>query len=211
MPFAVRVAEVDEYDVGDPTEAALANARRKARAVARRLQRSGREDAGGGQAGQGGRRGADAQSASADAHSASADDRALSELPILASDTVVALDGQVLGAPARPEEAARFLRALSGRRHEVVSAVCLLVPGAGERTAVSGAQVQFRALDEATVAWYVASREWQGRAGGYAIQLRGMALVERLEGDPTAVVGLPVPALLELWPGLLHGDPPPPA
>ncbi len=210
MPFAVRVAEVDEYDVGDPTEAALANARRKARAVAGRLQRSGREDAGG-QAGQARRRGADAQSAGADAQSASADDRALSELPILASDTVVALDGQVLGAPARPDEAARFLRALSGRRHEVVSAVCLLVPGACERTAVSGAQVQFRALDEATVAWYVASREWQGRAGGYAIQLRGMALVERLEGDPTAVVGLPVPALLELWPGLLHGEPPPPA
>lgn len=203
MPFAVRVAEVDEHDLGDPTEAALANARRKARAVAGQLEHSVRQGADG-HAERAGRRSKGAQSLSTDAPS-------LSELPILASDTVVALDGQVLGAPARPAEAARFLRALSGRRHEVVSAVCLLVPGACERTAVSGAEVQFRALDEATVAWYVASREWQGRAGGYAIQLRGMALVERLEGDPTAVVGLPVPALLELWPGLLHGEPPPPA
>jgi septum formation protein len=71
------------------------------------------------------------------------------------------------------------------------------------RAATAVTRVTFRALDAATIDWYVRSREWDGRAGGYAIQGRGGALVERIEGDYLNVVGLPVGTLLDLWPGLL--------
>jgi septum formation protein len=65
-------------------------------------------------------------------------------------------------------------------------------------------RVTFRALDERMIDWYVASGEWRGRAGGYAIQGRGGVLVDRLEGDYLNVVGLPVGALLDIWPNLLE-------
>ena len=68
---------------------------------------------------------------------------------------------------------------------------------------IASTEVEFRALERAEVDWYVASGEWKGRAGGYAIQGRGAALVERIEGDYSNVVGLPVPALLDLLPELL--------
>ncbi len=121
---------------------------------------------------------------------------------VLGSDTAVALDGDVLGKPAGEHDARAFLRRLSGASHAVWSAVAL-VEDSGERTAVDHAQVTFRSLSDRQIEWYVGTGEWRGRAGGYAIQGRGAALVERIEGDYTCVVGLPVAALIGLAPHLI--------
>jgi septum formation protein len=108
----------------------------------------------------------------------------------LGVDTTVVLDGRVYGKAADAEEAARMLRELSGRTHTVVSGLCLLGAGddvlAHERT-----DVTFRHVSEETLAAYVESGEWEGRAGAYAIQGLGGRLVERIEGDYLNVVGLP--------------------
>jgi septum formation protein len=80
--------------------------------------------------------------------------------------------------------------------------VCVIAAGR-TRTATATTEVQFRALDDELIDWYLASGEWRERAGGYAIQGRGAALVAAIEGDYTNVVGLPVPTLLELAPWLL--------
>jgi septum formation protein len=120
---------------------------------------------------------------------------------VLGVDTLVALDGRIWGKP-RDEAAARAtLSRLSGRTHEVISGIAIVREGGDVQLATETTEVTFRELDEATLAWYVASAEWQGRAGGYAIQGRGGVLVRRLVGDYLNVVGLPVGALLELWPG----------
>jgi septum formation protein len=115
---------------------------------------------------------------------------------VVAVDTVVALDGANWGKPAHGEDARATLRALSGRTHEVVSAVVV-----GERSAVEVTRVTFHDLDDALLEWYLATGEWRGRAGGYAIQGRGGALVRRVDGDYLNVVGLPVGALAALFGG----------
>ena len=113
---------------------------------------------------------------------------------VLGVDTVVALDGRIYGKPADEAHARATLRALAGRTHTVWSGIHLT--GAGE--AVEATAVTIRPLDDPWVEWYVASGEWRERAGGYAIQGRGAALVTRIEGDYTNVVGLPVVAFTEL-------------
>jgi len=123
---------------------------------------------------------------------------------VLAADTAVVLDGRGHGKPRDAAEAEGLLRALAGRTHEVMTAIALRTPGGEERGEVAVTSVRFRALADADVDWYVATREWRERAGGYAIQGKGAALVESIHGDYTNVVGLPVPALLRLAPGLLH-------
>ena len=125
---------------------------------------------------------------------------------VLGVDTDVFLGGRVHGKP--PDEAAArvVLRLLSGRVHEVWSGVALR-SDEGLRSASARTLVRFRRLTEAELDWYLAGGEWRGRAGGYAIQGRGAALVEAVEGDFFNVVGLPVPALLGLAPGLLLGAP----
>jgi len=80
-----------------------------------------------------------------------------------------------------------------------------LVRGGGVQAASASTEVFFRPLTEATIDWYVATGEWEGRAGGYAIQGRGAALVTGIRGDYLNVVGLPVTALLDLWPELVSG------
>jgi septum formation protein len=108
----------------------------------------------------------------------------------LGVDTTVHLDGRVYGKAAGSEDAARMLRELAGRRHTVVSGLCLL--GAGEDVlADDRTEVTFRDVSEETLAAYVASGEWEGRAGAYAIQGLGGRLVERIDGDYLNVVGLP--------------------
>ena len=124
--------------------------------------------------------------------------------PVVGADTLVVLEGEALGKPASEHAAEGFLRALSGRVHEVMTGIAV-VDGAGERSEVAVTRVRFRDLGEEDLAWYLSTGEWRGRAGGYAIQLRGAALVESIEGDYTNVVGLPVPALLRLLPDLLRG------
>jgi nucleoside triphosphate pyrophosphatase len=123
-------------------------------------------------------------------------------VPILGVDTVVAADGRIYGKPQDADEARATLAALSGRTHTVVGGVCLL-EASRPRTAVDTTRVEFRALPEGLISWYVRSGEWRERAGGYAIQGRGSALVRRIEGDYLNVVGLPVSVLLELAPWLL--------
>jgi septum formation protein len=122
---------------------------------------------------------------------------------VLGVDTVVAADGRLWGKPADALAAAQTLRALSGRTHRVVSGLALLRAGHEAQAATATTEVTFRALDAALIDWYVASREWEGRAGGYAILGRGAVLVARIDGDYLNVVGLPVATLVELWPGLM--------
>jgi septum formation protein len=120
----------------------------------------------------------------------------------LGADTVVALDGRLYGKPADRADAEQTLRALSGRTHEVVTAVVLWRPDSVRGAAVF-TKVSFREVDAALMRWYLASGEWRERAGGYAIQGRGAALVESIQGDFFNVVGLPVASLLDLWPELV--------
>ncbi len=121
---------------------------------------------------------------------------------VLGADTAVVLGDRVLGKPGDRAEAAEFLAALNGSTHEVMTGIAVVDAG-GERSDVAVTQVRFRALDRTTLDWYLATGEWRDRAGGYAIQGRGAALVESIEGDYWNVVGLPVPALLRLVPDLL--------
>ena len=117
--------------------------------------------------------------------------------PVLGVDTTVVLDGAVFGKPADAAGAEWMLERLGGRTHEVVSGLCLLTPG-WEEVVDATTRVTFRALTPRDLAWYVALGEWEGRAGGYAIQGQGAALVERIEGDYLNVVGLPAAALVRL-------------
>ena len=128
-------------------------------------------------------------------------DRAAGER-VLAVDTVVATELEIWGKPPNADAAAETLRRLSGRTHEVISGYAL-VDDDGVRAGEDVTLVTFRALDEAEIADYVACGEWEDRAGGYAIQGRGGALVRRIEGDYLNVVGLPVSAILEQWPHAL--------
>ena len=128
--------------------------------------------------------------------------RASSGDVVLGVDTVVSLDGRLYGKPADAQDAEATLRALGGRTHEVVSAIAL-VRGGIEETVWASTEVEFRPLDEALVRWYVALGEWRDRAGGYAIQGAGCALVRAVRGDYENVVGLPVAAMLDRWPELL--------
>ncbi len=122
---------------------------------------------------------------------------------VLGVDTVVSIGSTLYGKPVSPERARATLTVLAGRRHVVTSGVCVIDPERGPRTAAAQTVVEFRAPDERLIEWYVAAGEWRERAGGYAIQGRGVALVAGIEGDYSNVVGLPVPTLLELLPDLL--------
>jgi septum formation protein len=117
--------------------------------------------------------------------------------PVLGVDTVVVCGGDVLGKAATPGEAERMLERLAGRTHEVVSGLCLRTE-AWEELHRDATRVAFRPLGARDIAAYAASGEWEGRAGGYAIQGLGASLVERVEGDYLNVVGLPGALLVRL-------------
>jgi septum formation protein len=161
------VPAVEEARGGDPRELVVANALRKAEAVASRVG-----------------------------------ERAL----VIAGDTDVVVDGDVLGQPADKGEARAHLERLSGSAHQVVGAVALRVPGdaAEARSGVEVSTVSFRPLEPDLLDAYLASGEWRGRAGSYAIQGLGSALVDSVEGDLSNVIGLPVPLLLTLAPELFQ-------
>jgi septum formation protein len=176
IPFRVRVPAVPELQEGPPAEVVLENAFRKAAVVAAGLE-AGAEGG-------------------------------ISGLPVLGVDTVVSLGARIFGKPRDAAHAAEMLAALAGRRHVVFSGLCLIEPGPGDgrtRTAAAETVVEFRALDRSALDAYVATGEWQGRAGAYAIQGVGATLVNRIEGDYLSVVGLPVSTLLDLAPWLLLG------
>jgi septum formation protein len=124
------------------------------------------------------------------------------ELPVLGVDTVVALGARIYGKPLDRAQARETLQALLGRRHAVISGICLIEPER-IRTAAARTLVEFRELDPDALEAYLDIGEWRERAGGYAIQGRGALLVRGIEGDYLNVVGLPVSALLDLCPGLI--------
>ncbi len=117
--------------------------------------------------------------------------------PVLGVDTAVVLDGRTFGKPADAGDAERMLEFFSGKTHVVVSGLCLVTPG-WELVEHEETRVTFRPLTPRDLASNLAGGEWQGRAGGYAIQGRGAALVERIEGDYLNVVGLPAALLVRV-------------
>jgi septum formation protein len=117
--------------------------------------------------------------------------------PVLGIDSEVVLGGRIFGKPHDASDAEQMLETLSGRTHLVVSGLCLISPG-WEVVEHESTRVTFRALTPRDLATYVATSEWEGRAGAYAIQGRGAALVRRIEGDYLNVVGLPAALLVRL-------------
>ena len=117
--------------------------------------------------------------------------RRLPRAPVLAADTTVALDGRIFGKPADRNDAEEILTALSGKRHEVLTAVALKH---GERleTALSASEVQFREISPQEVRDYVASGECDDKAGAYAIQGRAAMFVREIRGSHSGIVGLPL-------------------
>lgn len=158
LPFRVVVPEVEELAMGDPSELAVENARRKAAAV---LDQAGEREL------------------------------------VLACDTVVDVDGIPFGKPETAEDAYTMLALLRGRSHDVVGGLVIEHPASGERfERAVRTKVRFRDFPEALLQHYVEGGEWNGRAGGYAIQGTGAALVSGVGGDYQNVVGLPVTMLL---------------
>jgi septum formation protein len=112
---------------------------------------------------------------------------------IIAADTIVVVDEDILGKPTSLDEARKMLRALSGRWHEVLTALCLIAQSSGHTaTGLERTQVKFARLTRAEIDWYLSTGEYADKAGGYAIQGYGSLLIERIEGDYFNVVGLPI-------------------
>jgi septum formation protein len=122
---------------------------------------------------------------------------------VIACDTDVVLDGEVLGKPADAQEARAYLDRMSGRAHTVMSGLVVRESGE-ERSGLERTDVFFKTLSDAEKERYVRFGEWEGRSGGYAIQTLGSTLVERLEGSVSNVVGLPVGLLAGLVPQLFE-------
>lgn len=123
--------------------------------------------------------------------------RAVEGEVVLAADTAVVLDGEILGKPEGDADARRMLGALAGRAHEVVTGVCVR-RGGREEEAVVASTVVFAPLDEARIAWYVATGEPRDKAGAYAVQGAGGAFVREVRGSVSNVVGLPLDEALAL-------------
>ncbi len=161
LEFEVIVSGVEEIVHGDPAEVVLANALRKADAVARPGS------------------------------------------IVIGCDTDVVVEDHVIGKPESELRAHEYLAQLSGRTHDVFSGLAVVGPDPDQvRTGVARTRVRFRQLDAPEIERYLATGEWKGRAGGYAIQGRGSALVAGIEGDISNVIGLPVGLLFDLAPEL---------
>jgi septum formation protein len=116
---------------------------------------------------------------------------------ILAADTVVVIDGEILGKPRDTEDARRMLRLLSGRVHDVHTGV-VVRRGTDQQSTIATTRVWFHSLDELEISWYVESGEPDGKAGAYAIQGLAARFIERIDGSWSNVVGLPVAAVYRL-------------
>lgn len=121
-----------------------------------------------------------------------------SDLPVLAADTVVAVDGDSLGKPIDKADAKGMLKRLSGREHAVHTGMAL-AHGDRCRSVVDTATVRFSPLDEALIDWYIATSEPMDKAGAYAVQGAGGLLVQSISGSPQTVIGLPINRLPELF------------
>ena len=178
LEFEVVVPGVEELTSGDAEELVRANALRKARAL-----------------GEGG--------VPARAKNVLGTPPSQPRGFVIACDTDVVLEDEVLGKPGSPSEAREYLDRMSGRAHTVMSGLVVVADGE-ERVGVERTTVVFKSLSEAEKVRYVRFGEWKGRSGGYAIQTLGSSLVERLEGSVSNVVGLPVGLLAELAPELFE-------
>jgi septum formation protein len=118
---------------------------------------------------------------------------------VLAADTVVVVDGKILGKPKDTDDARCMLRALSGRDHTVLTGIALEEPGKERASDMAESQVRMAALTEDEIAWYVETGEPMDKAGAYAIQGLGSLFVESVDGNYSNVVGLPVPATYRLF------------
>ena len=125
---------------------------------------------------------------------------------VIACDTDVIVDGEVLGKPADAADARAYLDRMSGHGHTVMSGLVVLDEAGEEHSGLERSEVVFKHLTEPEKQRYVDFGEWEGRSGGYAIQTLGSTLVERLEGSVSNVVGLPVGLLVGLVPALLQGS-----
>ena len=121
---------------------------------------------------------------------------------ILAADTIVACGRRILGKPDDEKAARQFLALLSGRRHRVHCGVAVITPDGRVRTRRVVSQVAFKRLSDSELAAYLATDEWRGKAGGYAIQGRGATLVSWMQGSYSNVVGLPLFEVAQLLTGL---------
>ena len=130
------------------------------------------------------------------------------ELPVLSADTLVCMDDLVLGKPIDEADARRMLRLLSGQWHSVHTGVCLRMPGGALRERVETTRVKFRRLGDGEIARYVRTGEPMDKAGAYAVQEIGGIFVERIEGSPSNVIGLPLSAVAALLAqaGLIAAD-----
>ncbi len=119
---------------------------------------------------------------------------------VLGADTIVVIDGDVLGKPADPEDAVRLLARLVGREHRVLTAVAVVASDRSDRaaTCVVTSRVTMRGATEAEIRRYVATGEPLDKAGAYAAQGEGRRFIERIEGSETNVIGLPIDETLEL-------------
>jgi septum formation protein len=118
-------------------------------------------------------------------------------LPVLAADTVVVCEGRVLGKPASAEEARGMLRRLQGREHEVLTGVCLA--SAGQlHSGLDRSRVCFVAMADSEIDWYVATGEPLDKAGAYHVDGLGALFIERVDGSPSGIAGLPIRLVLEL-------------
>ena len=130
-----------------------------------------------------------------------ANDRDIADSYILAADTVVAVGRRILGKPAFVEEAVACLQLLSGRNHRVLTCACIITPEDRIRLKVVDTRVRFKRLSKEDIESYVASREWRGKAGGYAIQGLAGCFVQKIAGSYTNVVGLPLSEVVSMLVG----------
>lgn len=121
-----------------------------------------------------------------------ANDKDIASAYVLAADTVVAVGRRILMKPSNIEEAANCLQLLSGRAHRVLTSVCLITPDDHVRHKIVDTRVRFKHLTREEIEAYIASREWRGKAGGYAIQGKAEMFVRFLSGSHSNVVGLPI-------------------
>ena len=130
-----------------------------------------------------------------------ANDRDIADAYVLAADTVVAVGRRILVKPRFMEEAVASLQLLSGRSHRVLTALCLILPDDRVRLKVVDTRVRFKRLSKEDIEAYIASREWRGKAGGYAIQGLASCFVQKLSGSYTNVVGLPLTEVVNMLVG----------
>jgi len=130
-----------------------------------------------------------------------ANDKDIADSYVLAADTIVAVGRRILMKPQYMEEAVASLQLLSGRTHRVMTGLCLITPDDRVRTKIVDTRVRFKHIPISELEAYIASREWRGKAGGYAIQGLAGCFVQKIVGSYTNVVGLPLTEVVQMLVG----------